>query len=87
MRNHQLFFEKFEQISDANEQKAFMRGYMLRLTPKQLQAFFSENAKNGLAAINKLNLGDSESKDISSLMLDNLSKICKELKKSATQMA
>jgi hypothetical protein len=59
MKKYQIFLEKYLVIENENERLAFMRGYMLSLTPKQFQVFFDFNAKNGIAAIKELAKSDT----------------------------
>ena len=54
MKKYQLFLTTYLSIQDENERLAFMRGFMLSLSPKQFQIFFDRNTYNGIYAIKEL---------------------------------
>jgi hypothetical protein len=87
MKKHQLFFEKYHAISNPSEQMGFMRGYMLSLTPKQLQLFFSVNTQNGLNAIREFSMEDTSAKKIALSMIHEMDAVLNDLKGIKLEMA
>ncbi len=81
MKKHKIFFEKYNEITNDNERMIFMRGYMLSLSPKQLQLFFSVNAKNAINAIRDLSIGSLEDKQTALSMIENIEVKALNLKK------
>ena len=63
MKKYQFFLERYTAIENENERLAFMRGYMINLSPKQFQAFFDFNTKNGISAVQEIGISE---------LLDNL---------------
>ncbi len=60
MKKYQLFLTTYLSIQDEKERLAFMRGYMLSLSPKQFQFFFDRNVSNGISAIKELAFEDND---------------------------
>ena len=60
MKKYQLFLTTYLSIQDEKERLAFMRGYMLSLSPKQFQIFFDRNVSNGISAIKELAFEDND---------------------------
>ena len=60
MKKYQLFLTTYLSIQDEKERFAFMRGYMLSLSPKQFQIFFDRNVSNGISAVNELAFEDND---------------------------
>ncbi len=54
MKKYLIFLERYLAIVDERERLAFMRGYMLHLSPKQYKTFFDFNIKHGISAIKEL---------------------------------
>ncbi len=54
MKKYNIFLQNYLEIEEDKERLAFMRGYMLSLSPKQFQVFFERNISNGIAAIKEL---------------------------------
>jgi hypothetical protein len=64
MKKYTIFLEKYLEVEEEKERLAFLRGYMLNLTPKQFLLFWDRNVANGIAAIKELALAHNDTSSI-----------------------
>lgn len=71
MKEHQIFFSTYESIDNDQERLAFLRGYLLGLSPKEMKQFLLDNFDAGFAAYAQtLATGSEEEKIQTKLELD-----------------